>query len=180
VCPFDDRPSVRSEGDHGDREDPEVLAFDMHRQVVEEARHLRLEVRGVDVEPGDHGREVAVLTLERLDLVDEVTCDAEGAEDAVLLAVNVPFEVRDEAGQARHGSGRIPFTQILSDAVCMVDEGCVLVHQLADRWHLPASAVLTHLSPPGPNHDAAGDCRAGHRRGSGRRCRGASGSPPAR
>ena len=29
VCPFDDRPSVRSEGDDGDREDPEVLALDV-------------------------------------------------------------------------------------------------------------------------------------------------------
>ena len=132
------------------------------------------------VEPGDHRREVAMLALERVDLVDELACDAQGTEDPVLLALDVPFEVGDEAGQARHRSGGLPCAQVLSDVVCLVDEGGVLVHQLADRRDLPASAVLAHLSPPGPSHDAAGDCRAGCRRGSGRRCRGASGSPPAR
>ena len=119
----------------------------MHSQVVEQARHLRLEVRGVDVEPGDHGREVAMLTLELVDLVDELACDAEGAEDPVLLALDVPFEVGDEAGQARHRSGRIPCAQVLSDAVCLVDEGGVLVHQLADRRHL-LGIRSTHTPQP--------------------------------
>jgi hypothetical protein len=41
-----------------------------------------------------------MLPLELVDLVDELACDAQGAEDPVFLAPDVPLEVGDEARQA--------------------------------------------------------------------------------
>jgi hypothetical protein len=72
VRSVDDRPTTCSEGDHGDGEDPEVLSFDVDTQVINQSCHLHREVRGLDVESGDQCREVPVLDLECLDLVDEL------------------------------------------------------------------------------------------------------------
>ena len=54
--------------------------------------------------------------------------------------------------------------------------------EVAEWLQLPKSrsAVFAHLNRHGPSRGVGGGCRAGRRRGCGRRCRGASGSPPAR
>ena len=72
VCLVDDRPTIRSEGDHRHREDPEVLALDMDSQVLEQTQHLGLVIMGAYLEPGNHGSEIAMLALEFVHLVQKL------------------------------------------------------------------------------------------------------------
>lgn len=132
------------------------------------------------MECGDRVIELPMLGLELRQLVEELTLVAKGREDAGLLATHAASEMRDEPAEPRHRKRLVATTQGLSDLVSLVHQGRVLIHQLADRFDLAASAVLTHVSPPGPNPDAVGGCRAAGRRDCGRRCRDASGSRPVR
>ena len=125
-------------------------------------RHLRLEVRGVGVEPGDHSREVAVLALERVDLVDEVACDAEARGRCRPprggRAVRGPRRGRTRRDMAAAG---FPALRACRTRCAWSTRAVCSSISSAIGWHLPASAVLAHLSPPGPSPDAAGGCRAG-------------------
>ena len=74
-----------------------------------------------------------MLALQGVDLVEELARVSQGPEDAVLLTLDVPLQAGDEVGQEGHRTGGVAGLQRLSDAVRLVDEGGVLVHQLADR-----------------------------------------------
>lgn len=139
-----DRPAGRAQRDDRDREDPQVLSLDTDIQVVEEAHHLFSETRRLGIECSDGDSEGPVLALQRIDLVEELACRAQGAKDPAFLALHVTLEVGDQVGQPRHGHQRAPAAQLLPDVVGLVDGGAVLVHQLRDRG-TPRQPQYSHL-----------------------------------
>ena len=68
----------------------------MDVQVVEQPRDPARELRRGDVEPGDGQLQVAVLALERVDLLAVLPALPKRSEDAVLLASDVTGQVPDE------------------------------------------------------------------------------------
>ena len=67
-------------------------------------------------------------------------------EDAVLLTSYVAGQPGHELGQPGHRGREVPRPQGLSEVARLVDEGGVLSHQVGDRRHASAPAVVTHVT----------------------------------
>ena len=93
-------PPRRTQRDDRDGKDPEILTLDMNNKVIQQARHAFDEIRGVGVQLGNDHSKVTVLTLQLVDLVDELPRRAHRPEDTGLLAPNVPVEMSNAAGAA--------------------------------------------------------------------------------
>jgi hypothetical protein len=177
----DDRPLRGTEGHDRNREDPVVLAVDVRLEGVEQVDDRHRQVGRPAIQVVDRPLEAAVLTLQRIDLVEELSGVPQCPEDAVLLTPDVSSQEGHDVGEPGQGGAEVVGAHGPADAVRLVDQGGVLVHQLTDGLDLATAAVVTHAGhPPGPSRGGAGGCPAGRRHGCGRRCRGGSGSPPAR
>ena len=74
----------------------------MDLEVVEQARYLGSDARCGGIECGNGCCEVAVLTFQLVEFVEEFSRSAHRAEDAVLCSLDVPIEVGDKPVQPRH------------------------------------------------------------------------------